>query len=55
MTRNTHTIKVDADTASFEMTIAVVPSEDNPATGKLVSLSVMATLRSLVTPFRVGT
>ncbi len=55
MTRNTHTIKVEASSASFEMTIAVVPSEENPATGKLVSLSVMETLRSLVTPFKVGT
>jgi len=53
--RNTHTIKVDADTVSFEMTIANVPSEDNPATGKLVSLSVMETLESLVAPFKVGT
>jgi len=55
LTRNTHTIKVDADTASFEMTIAVVPTEDNPATGRIVPLSVMETLRGLVTPFKVGT
>jgi len=55
VTRNTHTIKVDADTASFEMTIAVVPTEENPATGKLVPLSVIATLRSLVSTFKVGT
>ena len=55
VTRNTHTIKVDADTASIEMTIAVVPSEENPATGKLVPLSVIETLRGLVTPFKVGT
>lgn len=55
VTRNTHTIKVDADTASFEMTIAVVPTEENPATGKLVPLSVIETLRSLVSTFKVGT
>ena len=55
ITRNTHTIKVDADTASFEMTIAVVPTEENPATGKLVPLSVIETLRSLVSTFKVGT
>ncbi|NQU60283.1 MAG: aspartate dehydrogenase [Rhodospirillales bacterium] len=55
VTRNTHTIKVDADTASFEMTIANVPTEDNPATGKLVALSVMETLESLVATFKVGT
>jgi len=55
ITRNTHTIKVDADTASFEMTIANVPTEQNPATGRVVALSVMETLRGLVTPFKVGT
>ncbi len=55
VTRNTHTIKVDADAASFEMTIAVVPTDENPATGKLVALSVMETLRGLVTTFKVGT
>ena len=55
VTRNTHTIKVDADTAVFEMTIAVVPTEENPATGQIVPLSVMETLRGLVTPFKVGT
>ncbi len=55
VTRNTHTIKVEADTASFEMTIAVVPTDENPATGKLVPLSVMETLLGLVATFRVGT
>jgi len=53
--RNTHVIKVEADTASFEMTIRVVPTEENPATGRIVCLSVMETLRGLVTPFKVGT
>ncbi|MDA0306140.1 MAG: aspartate dehydrogenase [Proteobacteria bacterium] len=55
VTRNTHTIKVVADTANFEMTIAVQPTPDNPATGMIVPLSVMETLRGLVTPFKVGT
>jgi aspartate dehydrogenase len=53
--RNTHTIKVDADSASFEMTIANVPTEENPATGKITALSVIAALRSLASPLRVGT
>ncbi len=53
--RNTHTIKVVADTANFEMTIAVQPTPDNPATGMIVPLSVIETLRGLVTPFKVGT
>jgi aspartate dehydrogenase len=37
------------------MTIANVPTEENPATGKIVCLSVMETLRGLVSPFKVGT
>ena len=55
VTRNTHAIQVEADSANFEMTIGVVPTEENPATGKLVHLSVIETLRGLVATFRVGT
>ena len=53
-TRNTHTIKVDADSARFEMTIENVPSESNPGTGKITALSVIATLRGLVQTLKVG-
>ncbi len=52
--RNTHTIKVEADSARFEMTIENVPSNENPGTGRITALSVIATLRGLVTPLRVG-
>jgi aspartate dehydrogenase len=52
--RNTHTVTVEADAARFTMTIENVPSE-NPRTGKLTPLSVLATLRGLVEPMRVGT
>lgn len=55
VTRNTHTIVVDADSARFEMTIENVPSESNPGTGKITALSVIATLRGLVQPLKVGT
>jgi aspartate dehydrogenase len=54
VTRNTHRIEVDADTARFSMTIENVPSE-NPRTGKIVALSVIATLRGLVSELKVGT
>lgn len=54
VTRNTHNIKVDADSVRFEMTIENIPSE-NPKTGKLTPLSVLATLRGLVDPLKVGT
>ncbi len=52
--RNTHLIKVDADSTRFEMSIAGVPTEENPATGKLTPLSVMATLEGLVSTLRIG-
>jgi aspartate dehydrogenase len=55
LTRNTHTIEVEAEAASFTMTIANVPSADNPRTGRLTALSVVAALRRLTAPFAVGT
>lgn len=54
-TRNTHTIKVDADSARFEMTIENIPSAEKPGTGKITALSVVAALRSLAAPLRAGT
>ena len=55
LTRNTHRIEVEADSARFSMTIEGVPSEENPRTGKLTALSVIACLKGLVEPLRVGT
>jgi aspartate dehydrogenase len=55
VTRNTHTIEVEADSARFTMTIENVPSAENPATGRITPLSVIAALRDLVAPLRVGT
>jgi aspartate dehydrogenase len=52
--RNTHTIEVDADSASFKMSIANIPSE-NPKTGRITALSVVACLRKMVAPLSVGT
>ena len=54
VTRNTHRIDVDADSASFSMTIENVPSE-NPRTGRITALSVIACLRKMNAPLRVGT
>src|SRR5690242_15348437 len=54
VTRNTHTITVDADTARFTMTIENIPSE-NPRTGKSVAPSTIAALRGLVSELKVGT
>lgn len=55
LARNTHTIKVDADSARFEMTIENVPSPEKPGTGKITALSVIAALRALRAPLKVGT
>ena len=55
VTRNTHRIEVDADSARFSMTIENVPSVENARTGRITALSVIAALRGLVSPLRVGT
>jgi len=54
VTRNCHVIEVDADSARFTLSIENVPSE-NPKTGKIVALSIIATLRKLTASLRVGT
>jgi aspartate dehydrogenase len=53
VTRNTHTITVDADAMRFKMTIENVPSE-NPRTGRSVAPSTIAALRGLVSTLKVG-
>lgn len=55
VTRNTHTIRVEADAARLTMTIENVPSEENPRTGKITPLSVLACLKGLVSTLKVGT
>jgi len=54
LSRNTHRIEVDSDAASFSMSIENVPS-DNPKTGRITAQSVIAYLRKLHAPVRVGT
>lgn len=54
VTRNTHTIRVEAAAARFTMTIENVPSEENPRTGKITALSMLACLRALVSALTVG-
>ncbi len=53
--RNMHTIEVDAESAHFTMSIENVPSAENPRTGKITGLSVVALLRRLAAPLVVGT
>ena len=54
VTRNTHRIEVDSDSARFSMGIENIPSE-NPRTGRITALSVIACLRKLRAPLRIGT
>lgn len=55
ITRNTHRIDVDADSARFTMTIENLPSDENPRTGRITALSTIAALRGLVSEIKVGT
>jgi aspartate dehydrogenase len=54
VTRNTHRIQVESDSARMDMTIENIPSE-NPKTGRITALSVIAALRKIYSPLRVGT
>jgi len=54
VTRNVHRIEVESDSARFSMAIENVPSE-NPKTGLITALSVIACLRKLHAPLRIGT
>jgi aspartate dehydrogenase len=53
--RNTHAIQVEADTVRLSLQIENVPSLENPKTGRLTPLSVIALLRKLSAPLAVGT
>ncbi|MEQ8193319.1 MAG: aspartate dehydrogenase [Rhodospirillales bacterium] len=53
--RNIQHVEIEADSASFTMTIRNVPDPANPRTGRITALSVIAALRGLVSPLKVGT
>jgi aspartate dehydrogenase len=53
ISRNTHSIEVEADSARFAMRIENVPSE-NPKTGRITALSVIACLKGLVETLKIG-
>jgi aspartate dehydrogenase len=55
VTRNTHRIEVEADAVRLSMQIENVPSIENPKTGRLTPLSVVALLRKLGSPLAIGT
>lgn len=53
--RNVHTIEVDSDSAQFTMTINNIPTDENPKTGRITALSVIAVLRKQTEAIRIGT
>ena len=54
VTRNTHTVIVKSNSSDLTMTIENIPSEENPRTGRITALSVLAALRRLTSPLVVG-
>jgi aspartate dehydrogenase len=54
VTRNTHTVVVKSDSSDLTMTIENIPSEENPRTGRITALSVLAALRRLIAPLVIG-
>ena len=53
--RNIHKIEVEADSVRLSMQIENVPSLENPKTGRLTPLSVIALLKKLASPLQIGT
>jgi aspartate dehydrogenase len=54
VTRNTHTVSLRSDSSDLTMTIENIPDTDNPRTGRITALSVLAALRRLTSPLVVG-
>ena len=53
--RNIHRIEVEAEAARLSLQVENVPSAENPKTGRLTPLSVVALLRKLGSPLAIGT
>lgn len=53
--RNVHDIEIDSDSTRIRMTIANLPSADNPRSSALTAHSVCAVLLGLADPIRIGT
>jgi aspartate dehydrogenase len=53
--RNIHHIEVEAEAARLTMQVENVPSFENPKTGRMTPLSVIAALKKLTAPLAVGT
>ncbi len=54
VSRNTQTVTLVADSTSFTATIESEPSPDNPRTGMMTPLSVIAALKRISSPLVIG-
>ncbi len=54
VTRNTHTIRLEAESVRLTMTIENVPSLENPRTGRITPHSILACLRGMTATLKVG-
>ena len=54
VTRNTHKVIVKSDSSDLTMMIENIPSPENPRTGAITALSVLAALRRLTAPLVLG-
>ena len=55
VTRNMQSVRVRSDSADAEMSIRNIPSEENPRTGRITALSVIACLQRMTAPLVAGT
>ncbi|NLO79497.1 MAG: aspartate dehydrogenase [Xanthomonadaceae bacterium] len=53
--RNTHIINVRSDSADLHLVIRNIPTDENPKTGRITALSIVATLRKMAVPLVIGT
>ncbi len=53
-TRNSQSVTVTSQNADFSMSIANVPTTENPRTGRITALSVIAALQRLTSPLVIG-
>lgn len=53
--RNMQSVRISSDSGDAEMTIRNIPSEENPRTGKITALSVIACLRRMTATLVAGT
>lgn len=49
-----HNVEIEADEVTFSMTSRNRPSQTNPKTSRIIAPSVLAALRSMVSPLHVG-